>query len=263
MGFSALVLEFLPEPGPPYLLLAFVPDIWLTGNVSLIHIWVWCVTALQHLVSTSTLVFLTSAAGPPVAAAASLMPFSDGRNAGVGFAAARPVPQQARKYPLLKRESSISLESASSLISQINGTVGFCETPRVVSCPFCTRMLCRSFIFALVTLIVLFASFALKTYFVGRHLIIRYCRLIRTNVNKTVNTFFHGRYKVQWLIISLFVRIHIGRQRFVFYAAFQHINVRSSKSGDCRSATEAEPAREQQGLGIRRIHRLFCRYRRR
>lgn len=71
-------------------------------------------SALQHLVSQSALVFLTSAAGPPVAAAASLAPYADG--------AGRKYPP--RKYPLPKRESSLSLESASVLNGQLSNGNG-------------------------------------------------------------------------------------------------------------------------------------------
>lgn len=72
--------------------------------------------ALKQLVSTSTLVFLTSAAGPPIATAAALLPFSDGRNnSSNGSRSSQPAHN--RKYPLLKRESSISLESASALMN--------------------------------------------------------------------------------------------------------------------------------------------------
>ena len=71
--------------------------------------------ALKQLVSTSTVVFLSSAAGPPVATAAALLPFSDGRNNSIGN---RPGQHfHNRKYPLRKRDSSVSLESASALIN--------------------------------------------------------------------------------------------------------------------------------------------------
>lgn len=71
--------------------------------------------ALKQLVSTSTVVFLSSAAGSPTATAAALLPFSDGRNNATGN---RPGQHfHNRKYPLLKRDSSVSLESASALIN--------------------------------------------------------------------------------------------------------------------------------------------------
>ena len=87
-------------------------------------------TALHHLVSTSTLVFLTSAAGPPVAAAAALLPYlPDSTAAARNSSRSSGQAVFARKYPLPKRESSISLESASALINHMNGIISF-TTPR-------------------------------------------------------------------------------------------------------------------------------------
>ncbi|XP_057369660.1 stromal interaction molecule homolog isoform X1 [Daphnia carinata] len=96
-------------------------------------------TALKQLVSTSTLVFLTSAAGPPIATAAALLPFSDGRNNNSNGSRSSQ-PAHNRKYPLLKRESSISLESASALINShgngpVSQSVSLSELPKTPALP--------------------------------------------------------------------------------------------------------------------------------
>lgn len=91
--------------------------------------------ALKQLVSTSTLVFLTSAAGPPVATAAALLPFSDGRNNSSNCNRSSQ-PMHNRKYPLLKRESSISLESASALINS-HGSVPVAKQSYLFCFPSC------------------------------------------------------------------------------------------------------------------------------
>ena len=70
---------------------------------------------IQHLVSTCALVFLTSAAGSPVAISAAVLPSaqpqSDLRSGG------RTGPSIHPKKFLLQRDSSVSLESASTLSS--------------------------------------------------------------------------------------------------------------------------------------------------
>ncbi|XP_046635877.1 stromal interaction molecule homolog isoform X2 [Daphnia pulicaria] len=105
----------------------FEEDIDETGSM------VSSCAALKQLVSTSTVVFLSSAAGSPTATAAALLPFSDGRNNATGN---RPGQHfHNRKYPLLKRDSSVSLESASALINSYgNGlsshSVSLSELPK-------------------------------------------------------------------------------------------------------------------------------------
>lgn len=90
------------------------------GNVCFVHPLFASTTAnaaLKQLVSTSTLVFLTSAAGPPVASVASLLPYTDGRNIVQPNTSNRASQPYLKKYPFVKRDSSVSLESASALIN--------------------------------------------------------------------------------------------------------------------------------------------------
>ena len=136
-------------PGKHILLLSdqssFVPTVtgnrW--GNVLFVHLlFASCVAgcanaALKQLVSTSTLVFLTSAAGPPVASAASLLPYTDGRN-NVQLNTSNRASHQPylKKYPFVKRDSSVSLESASALINSY-GSVQSPTRGRFFSFLFC------------------------------------------------------------------------------------------------------------------------------
>ena len=81
--------------------------------------------AIQHLVSTSALVFLTSAAGGPAAAAA-VLPYATQAQEQVHKAYGPNAGALAKMHPkwffLQKLDSNMSLESASTTTTSSNGT---------------------------------------------------------------------------------------------------------------------------------------------